>query len=352
MSVDSECISKYMPVLTKYVACEKGIKFVEQTCIEEEAVKPLITEKKRLSKKLDEYNKAIINEMDIRATNVLKLNDYWYAVALVGENGRRFTVVDPINDRDVYIISRDLRTERHLTKRNYDTLRLGILNDVEMKRHEEEIREHANELLLAHTNINVNVKVTDEEFRTEAVIPSSTAVQWWIENQGKIMGVSVKAVLQDTEKVISDIRTALSKASIEFTNSSGLSYFVDKSKLLLFIVRSGVLLELKHYDFGYIPQINRQILAGQIKHVKKLKETVEKEEQKIMAEIEALNFNEQTLDARIAEAQEQLNRLLEQKKENGNKRLQYETDIVSLQRMLAAEVNKVYPPPRVTHLGV
>lgn len=339
-----EDAADYMLTLTKHVAYDKAITFAREVCLDEDVVQSLIAEHTKIAKKLEGYNEKLINKMDIGKTNMVRLNELWYAVALIGDKGQRLTAVDPINESDVHIVLRDLNTERSMTKKDYERIQPGIINCEEIKKHEEEIQLQVKEILHTYSRIKVDLDVANDQFEAGDIILSENALRWWADNTEKKEGHSSYAA-PDSEMIISEIRTAFGKATLEYTDENGLSYFINKTKLLLFIVWKGVLGQVSHYEFGYIPQINRQILVGLIKHIKKLKIKTEEEENRIAAVIEEVKNEGDLLQIKIDETKAQLDQLILQKLESDNKLVEIETKLIKIQKTLAVEIQKVYPYP-------
>lgn len=348
MSEQDDYKTKYISVLTKYMACEKALAFAKEAGIINMAVKPLGNELNKLEKKLDEYNRKISEEMVVKATNVIKLDESWYAVTLLGDKGKKVTAVDPLIGSDVGIVARDSNTERDLMQKDYERIRPGIIDSGEIERHEAEISGQAEKLLVEYWGIR-SIGEYPQGVQPENVVPSVMALQWWVEN-----GVSDKERYKEgtlDQALKNDIVAAFSKANLEFLDSGGVSYFVDKKRLLLFTVIRGVLLlEVSRYDFGFIPRINRQILAGQIKYVNILREFTDKEESRIVEGLAVMVNEDTATDAAIKDLENQLSQQMQRKLENQGRRFQCEAELNNLRATLQAETVKVYATPRLIQI--
>jgi hypothetical protein len=293
----------------------QAIRLAKNNGINEKLIKPMMLDKQKYKKICANNIEKVLRGMQL-STNVVQIEDGWYAIRYVNNNHDTMVKIDILRSEDVYLLRRDARHERELSRDQLDTLLPGLIDEEALELYKQKLATRAVELVFEYTNVYVdesNSPIDDNSAMEEVTTVSTHAGRRWVQ---RVIGIKNETEAEEYRRANMQ---AVNNAVMEGYNDAELvweekadniTYWFDSQNNMYVKGRqNGVpnIITMYEEDFGFSKTINRMItfeqlavLGGARDELSLAQEDVEGTSAQVESDVQAINDEIAVLEARIA----------------------------------------------------
>lgn len=330
----------------------QAIRIAKNSGIDEKRIKPILLEKQKYKKICATNNDKVMRAMPL-STNVMQLEDGWHAIRYINKDADLMLKIDIIKPDDAYLLKRDARHERELSREQLDTLLPSLIDEEALELYKQKLATRAAQLLYEYTGfevIAVDMEEVDNpnEPQPEITMASAHAGKRWVQ---RIMGIKSDAEAEEYRRThVREVNEAVLEgyADAELVweeKADDITYWFDNDNVMYVKGKqNGVpnIITLYEENFGFSKEINRMITFQQLEVLSKAKSNlvdaefvVEVNKSQVEADVQAINDQIAVLESQIA-------LLVAKRAERLNVREQSTKELKLAKDTYTAEFNKLF----------
>jgi hypothetical protein len=260
-SISEEVCKEFMQLKFTYDSTSYAVKIAKQQGADDKSTSKLIQIKQQIKDSYVESSEKILRKMPL-SKNILKLQVGWYAVRYTNSKGDMMLKIESLVEKDLYMIQRDGRRERELTKDDVDRILPGIQDEVTLEIYKKEITKRAVSLVQEHTGLQITMEIDE---KGGALVSSHAKLRWV---QRKVGIQSEQEAYEHLRTRSKDIESAVlqgfDKSDLVWTGEDGIQYWFDEDNIMYVIGKDQTIITLYEEDFGFDKDINRSIVLQQM----------------------------------------------------------------------------------------
>lgn len=322
VTISETLIDKLMTDKHKYDVICQAFKLAKAEELDGNQLKPLTMAKQKYKKVCAQNTHDLLRSMPLN-TNVINMRDNWHAVRYVDTKGNIHLITDLLKPDEVYLIKRDGRNERELSRNDYENLVPAMRDDDALEAYKLQLQADAWVLLGEELGIDVPDALYEDEQQLEESIEEAElpeedkpitaslhALLRWIQ---RIIGVTNEAKAEmyrrnNHDEVNEAVLDGFGTAEKVWEDDDGITYWFDPNNVMYVVGRDSIIITLYEVSFGFSKAINRMIVFEQLAVLKAAKDALEYQAtdsariaSDAESEVQAINDQIALLEAKIAE---------------------------------------------------
>ena len=274
-------------------------------------------------------------------SNIISLPNGWFGVRYLDSKKNLAVRIGMLVERDLYVIERDTRRLRDLSKLEIDNLLPGIEDGVGLEMYNQSILASAKKLIECTTGISLSECEKPED--AASVVVSGHAGKRWVQRKYGISNDSQAEAYKNANlaQIENDILQGFKNAELLWAGADGVEYWFDDDNTV-YIFANNTIITLYEEDYGFSKSINRSIVLQQTQVLRECGEHLKEIEAEHGEAVKAIEEQVDAINSEISLLEAQLD-LLSSKKQGLVSSRDEQSKIIKVERArFAMEFDKLF----------
>lgn len=301
--LEPEFANKFMYEKKRYDAVSEAIRTAKKNGLEDKDITSLITLKQSLKQVCSDNTSEMLNKM-VLANNVIRIEDNWFGIRYVNEKGDLHAKIDPIIEQELYLILRDGRKERELSRIDIESLIPSVQDGDALSMYKQEIVD-LSFVLFDELGIKLP-KSANSDNGSPILVSSHAKLRWAQRKLGMVDEARANQYLRaNVDQIEKDIIESFNKSELIWIGNDDIKYYFDPDNITYVVGRKNSnfpdnIITLYEQDFGFSKEINRSIVLKQI-------DVLKSAESSMVSSKEKHAIRDQLLDRELCKVSEDIN---------------------------------------------
>lgn len=252
----------------QYDSLNKAIRLAKKHGVSDDALKQLIISKQEAKRLFDLETDKVLRSMTL-SKNIIELGEGWYGVRYYSDKGDAKLAVELLLEKDLYIVERDGRRGRELSRADIDSFIPAMVDEPALEVYKQSVLKDAYDIVRESCGIEVTMDATSEPEGIASV--SFHAGKRWVQRVLNIKNDSKAAdhYRLNKDEIDQAILDGYASSTLQWIDKEDLiQYFFDDSNMMYVVGANNKIVTLYGVDFGFSHDINRAIVMKQLEVIK------------------------------------------------------------------------------------